>query len=95
MDTQDLVSKQMAIDAAIEAVDSWDGRCSIGRQKRIENYIKKLPPAQPKRGKWNRLDMDTLNCNKCGATFILNQGSEKMYFCPNCGADMRGEQNDR
>ena len=43
----DLISRQAAIDTAIEAVDSWDGGCNIGRQKRIENYIKRLPSAQP------------------------------------------------
>ena len=42
----DSISRQAAIDAAIEAVDSWDGGCNIGRQKRIENYIKRLPPVQ-------------------------------------------------
>ena len=39
----DLISRQAAIDAAIEATDSWEGFCSIGRQKRIENYINSLP----------------------------------------------------
>lgn len=48
----DLISKRMAIDAAIEAVDDWDGRTNIGRQKRIEKYINALPSAEPKRGKW-------------------------------------------
>ena len=43
----DSISRQAAIDAAIEAVDSWDGGCNIGRQKRIENYIKQLPSVQP------------------------------------------------
>ena len=39
----DTISRQAAIDAAIEATDSWEGVCSIGRQKRIENYINSLP----------------------------------------------------
>ena len=39
----DLIDRQAAIDAAIEATDSWEGFCSIGRQKRIENYINSLP----------------------------------------------------
>ena len=43
----DLISKQAAIDAAIEAADDWDGGCNIGRQKRIEKYIRQLPPAEP------------------------------------------------
>ena len=44
----DLVNRRAVIDAAIEAADDWDGGCNIGRQKRIENYINKLPSAQPK-----------------------------------------------
>ena len=43
----DLISRQAAIDAAIEAADDWDGGCNIGRQKRIEKYIRQLPPSQP------------------------------------------------
>ena len=42
----DCISRQAAIDAAIEAVDSWDGSTNIGRQKRIEKYINALPSAQ-------------------------------------------------
>ena len=43
----ELISKRQAIDASIEAVNSWNKSCSIGQQKRIENYINKLPSAQP------------------------------------------------
>lgn len=46
----DTVYRQAAIDAAIEAVDSWDGMTNIGRQKRIEKAIKALPAAQ----RWTR-----------------------------------------
>ena len=49
---EELISRQAAIDAAIEAVDDWDGRTNIGRQKRIEKYINALLSAEPKRGKW-------------------------------------------
>lgn len=45
--TDDTISRQSAIDAAIEAADDWDGGTNIGRQKRIEKAIKALPPAQP------------------------------------------------
>ena len=47
MTYNELISKRDAIDAAIEAVDGWDGVCNIGRQKRIENYINSLPSAEP------------------------------------------------
>lgn len=67
------------------------GSGSWGFTAKCEHAIEYAPTIQPepKRGKWNRLDMDTFNCNQCGTTFVLNQGSEKMHFCPNCGADMR------
>lgn len=41
-----LISLNVAIDAAIEAVDNWEGNTSIGRQKRIEKILKALPPVQ-------------------------------------------------
>lgn len=43
----DCISRQAVIDAAIEAVDSWDGCCNIGRQKRIHNAMMQLPSVQP------------------------------------------------
>lgn len=60
----DLISRKQAIDAAIEAVDSWDGGCNIGRQKRIENYINSLPSAQPEQCEdvvKSHSEKDTLN----------------------------------
>ncbi len=47
VDTTDCVNRLDAIDAAIDAVDEWDGWCDIGRQKRIYNAIMVLPPARP------------------------------------------------
>ena len=44
--TDNTISRRAAIDAAIAAVDDWDGCTNIGRQKRIEKYINALPPAQ-------------------------------------------------
>ena len=92
----DLISRRAAIDAAIEAVDSWPGVCNIGRQKRIENYINKLPPAQPKRGKWieyNYPGSECVYCDQCKTEYYPDDlflgGIDYPNFCPNCGADMR------
>ena len=43
----DLIEKQDAIDAAIEAADEWDGGYSLTRAKMIENKLKDLPSVQP------------------------------------------------
>ena len=83
-------------DALIDKTDDRYSLHEIGRRERddIVDALEYAPTIQPepKREKWNRLDMDTFNCNQCGTTFVLNQGSEKMHFCPNCGADMRGKE---
>lgn len=35
--------------------------------------------------------LSALRCNKCG---FEDDSYSHFNFCPNCGADMRGEQND-
>lgn len=58
------------------------------------------PSVQPERekGEWNRYyrthSRDTFVCNKCGSCFVVLQGEDKMDFCPHCGSDMRGKQDD-
>lgn len=44
-------------------------------------------------GKWTKLFYDGFNCNKCGSTFVIMQGRNNMYYCPNCGAKMDGGEN--
>ena len=69
--------------------------------------ITKLPPAKSRRkkGKWiygeNKYGADGYHCNKCGF-FVMWDYSHGLInyiddykFCPNCGADMRGWENDK
>ena len=53
-------------------------------------------------GRWIPDDSELgIKCNKCGKSFsdYVNAGTGYMFleetpnFCPNCGADMRGEKN--
>ena len=56
--------------------------------------IKALPsvyPARPK-GKWMEYCYQNFNCSKCGY-IVADDDVEEYKFCPNCGADMRGEEN--
>ena len=61
-----------------------------------KNYLKNLPAAdvaERKTGKW--IGGELGHCSCCGhegcASDIWNNG--KIMFCPNCGADMRGDSD--
>ena len=42
-----------------------------------------------KKGKWIRKSYDDNRCSECGWGVWANTGN----YCPNCGADMRGEND--
>lgn len=102
----DLISRQAAIEAIINtgsrvAYHSTSERVLFGsafRQNEIIDIINALPPVEPKRlkGKWmpiieaNELGeayQAGICCSECGETL-----SCEANFCPNCGADMRGDK---
>ena len=98
----DCISRQAAIDGLRDYLvgkrcpDDGTLTCRL-----IENeVINKLPPIQPKRGRWIKLDMHRgMADHKCTACeqecYVPTCMGEPMYaFCPNCGADMRGEQDE-
>ena len=98
----DLIDRQAAIEALREYLvgkrcpDDGTLTCRL-----IENeVINKLPSIQPKRGRWIKLDMHIgMADHKCTACeqecYVPTCMGEPMYaFCPNCGADMRGEQDE-
>ena len=57
--------------------------------------IRNLPAAdvvERKRGRWEvYLDGKYLMCSACKASFWDENGDGGTNFCPNCGADMKGE----
>lgn len=97
-------SKDIAISlkAAIEIVDYECGGQLIGTAKIITTRLSDLPSVQPerKKGHWKHVDPITeaigpkgwmpWYCSECGS----GVGKHQTAFCPNCGADMRGEQNE-
>lgn len=65
----------------------------------VVRVLEQLPSAQPqrKKGKWIRkisvVDCATFvgdECSQCGYFKSMGQAN----FCPNCGADMRGDSNE-
>ena len=98
--TDDFISRQAAIDAlqkeinkGIPPFDDVMGsiRCGV---RLARNIIEDLPSAQPtaepvRHGKWTVTPI-YIKCSECGESFMLIPQN----YCPNCGADMRGEQDD-
>ena len=90
----DLISRQAAIDAV------QNRHMMLSKEKvLLINDLEKLPPAQPKRGRWidrgERGDWEwqadgrgkhwhEWECDTCHHYF-----AERSFFCPHCGSDMR------
>lgn len=98
--SDDCVSRQ----AVFETIDDCnsDGLkgifCSYNDGERFKEYIKKLPPATSTRkvGKWISEPNCWLRCSCCNSHYphtsiYAIKGSN---YCPNCGADMRGESEN-
>ena len=86
------------------AWDKWHETRPVAEH--IIEDLKDLPSAQSerKRGKWERwVDrvehsrgveyIPRCRCSECGTEYDPNS-AKFINFCPQCGADMRGEQDD-
>ena len=105
--TKDCISRQDAIDELEEqlyylqmlnkdenptAESKWYG------VNWARNTIADMPSAEPKRGKWY-MEHHVWICSQCGKNPTRGmgyvQGSGELFkFCPNCGADMRREEDE-
>ena len=85
----DLISKKALCDYALNQKDK-----SV-----TPNDIMRFPSTQPerKKGKWMKEDRGHVEycavCDQCGFDWIWSD-REYFKFCPNCGAYMRGEQDE-
>lgn len=102
---EDTISRQAAIDETWKEPSYTDPYNVLTE---VRERIQSLPSAQPerKKGKWVEVavtdgyDKDgiktwisVMQCDQCG--FIVNavEGHMAQYnYCPNCGADIRGEE---
>lgn len=96
----DCISRQAAIDGINEYMvgKRCDADGTMMARLINELVIKQLPPIQQKRGKWIKTARwgRVYYCNQCRNYLDfdgVNAGRGSTNFCPNCGADMRGEQD--
>ena len=101
--SNDCISRQAAIDA-VQKYKCEHGYAYADCACDIEKDLKALSSAQPerKKGMWKRW-YETLEdasgvtyiprcqCSECGTEYDPNS-AKFINFCPQCGADMRGEQ---
>ena len=102
-----LINRQTVIDAVHEELDEcliWDESGEFTANE-VERIIYTLPSIQPERekGMWDSIGYQQFRCTRCFAEYTQKQlEGMKAYlsdsifpnYCPECGADMRGEQND-
>lgn len=43
------------------------------------------------KGEWGRTKNGFIYCSNCEETWYDNAWTDNWHYCPNCGADMRGE----
>ena len=97
----DLISRQAAIDAIscdITITGRQNAELVAATMGAFADRIKALPSAQSerKRGEWRHYE-GYLTCSECGTEYdddIMTHCCDDVpKYCPNCGADMRGEQD--
>ena len=104
--TGDLISRAAVLEELADLYWTEERFLTFKDVDSVFDRIKALPSAQPERmrGKWiygeDEYGIDGYHCDKCGffvpwdyAHKFINY-IEDYHFCPNCGADMKGEDDE-
>lgn len=100
--TNDYISRQDAIDF-VDAGHLCNPNEPRWSDNEVVSFLRSRPSVQPgrKNGKWNFIGYNMFECTFCGIAYTTRQlDGLRNYntdpfapkWCPNCGADMRGEQ---
>ena len=59
------------------------------------DLLDEMPTVERPHGEWEAcLDTEYCKCSYCGTVVMLEE-SVRFHFCPNCGADMRKEGDEK
>lgn len=88
------MSRLIDADRLYEVIkNSWDTSDAEDFEKSVFVALATAPTIeQRKTGKWIDAKYPFSKCNVCGIYF--DTANNVGNFCPNCGADMRGEQDE-
>ena len=91
------ISRQAAINVAVDAADDWDGGCNKTREEYIRKALETIPPVTAEKvGQWIDIQYfkadDTYYRPKC--PFCNTEPKEYSNYCPNCGAWMSASPTD-
>lgn len=103
------MSRLIDADALYETLcHIWDRTDSEDFEKAVFREIENAPVVEERKtGRWIFCDSDAeryddIRCSVCGKHFTVDAErwcdigfiASDLKYCPNCGADMRGEEND-
>lgn len=93
------IKRDDALAAVDEAVTLWNHPLDgISKTEYLRIRFKNIPAADVRpvvRGRWEP-DRGWFGCSCCGGSPIIDKYDEPYLsdFCPHCGADMRGDNNE-
>ena len=93
----DLIKRSDAIKAIEELPNAYNGWSDAYDKAYIISTLEEVPKADKPQGEWKRRLVDNgFNadwiCSECG--YRVKTDFVSFNYCPNCGADMRGEKDE-